>query len=86
MRVVKTVRVIFENGVLRPLEPLQLDENQEVTITISGALDDGGEKWLDRDCLASLQDGDEPEQTARYKAPNPNGERSADSNLRERAF
>jgi predicted DNA-binding antitoxin AbrB/MazE fold protein len=28
-------QAIYENGVLRPLEPLDLEENQQVTITIS---------------------------------------------------
>ena len=30
----KTVRAIYEGGVLRPLEPLRLDERQEVTVMI----------------------------------------------------
>ncbi len=29
------VEAIYENGVLRPLEPLELAENQHVTITLS---------------------------------------------------
>ena len=31
----KTVRAVYENGVLHPLEPLQLGEHQQVTVTIS---------------------------------------------------
>ena len=31
----KTVQAIYEGGVLRPLEPIPLDEHQEVTVTIS---------------------------------------------------
>jgi predicted DNA-binding antitoxin AbrB/MazE fold protein len=35
----KLIEAIYENGVLRPLEPLDLEEHQRVTITIA---DDGG--------------------------------------------
>ena len=31
----KTVQAVFEEGVLRPLEPLTLEERQQVTVTIS---------------------------------------------------
>jgi predicted DNA-binding antitoxin AbrB/MazE fold protein len=31
----KQIEVIYENGVFRPLEPLDLDESQRVTITIA---------------------------------------------------
>jgi predicted DNA-binding antitoxin AbrB/MazE fold protein len=31
----KQIEAIYENGVLRPLEPLSLDEHQRVTITIA---------------------------------------------------
>jgi len=31
----KQIEAIYENGVLRPLEPLSLDEHQRVTITIT---------------------------------------------------
>jgi predicted DNA-binding antitoxin AbrB/MazE fold protein len=37
----KQIEAIYENGVLRPLEPLSLDEHQRVTITIA---EDGGEE------------------------------------------
>jgi hypothetical protein len=30
----KTVQAVYENGALHPLEPLSLEERQEVTITI----------------------------------------------------
>ena len=40
----KQIQAIYENGVLRPLEPLNLDESQCVTVTIA---DDGeGEEDL----------------------------------------
>lgn len=35
----KTVQAVYENGVLHPLEPLQLGERQQVTVTISDGLD-----------------------------------------------
>jgi predicted DNA-binding antitoxin AbrB/MazE fold protein len=31
----KTVQAVYEDGVLRPLEPVLLEERQEVTVTIS---------------------------------------------------
>jgi hypothetical protein len=31
----KTVQAVYEEGVLRPLEPLPLEERQQVTVTIS---------------------------------------------------
>lgn len=31
----KRVEAVYENGVLRPLEPLPLDEHQHVTVTVS---------------------------------------------------
>jgi predicted DNA-binding antitoxin AbrB/MazE fold protein len=31
----KTVQAVYEDGVLRPLEPILLEERQEVTVTIS---------------------------------------------------
>jgi len=35
----KTVQAVYENGVLRPLEPLLLGEQQQVTVTISDRTD-----------------------------------------------
>jgi predicted DNA-binding antitoxin AbrB/MazE fold protein len=34
----KTVQAVYENGALHPLEPLLLGERQQVTVTISDAL------------------------------------------------
>jgi predicted DNA-binding antitoxin AbrB/MazE fold protein len=45
------VKAIYENGVLRPLEPLCLEERQEVTLTIS----EGGESLLDTEFLESCR-------------------------------
>jgi Protein of unknown function DUF104 len=33
----KTVQAVYEQGVLHPLEPLPLEERQQVTVTISDA-------------------------------------------------
>ena len=35
----KTIQAVYENGVLNPLEPLQLGERQQVTVTISDRID-----------------------------------------------
>ena len=35
----KTIQAVYENGVLHPLEPLQLGERQQVTVTISDRID-----------------------------------------------
>ena len=35
----KQVEAVYENGVLRPLEPLPLDEHQRVTVTVSDTED-----------------------------------------------
>jgi predicted DNA-binding antitoxin AbrB/MazE fold protein len=31
----KTIQAVYEGGVLRPLEPIPLEDQQEVTVTIS---------------------------------------------------
>ena len=35
----KTVQAVYEDGVLRPLEPVPFEERQEVTVTISDEAD-----------------------------------------------
>jgi predicted DNA-binding antitoxin AbrB/MazE fold protein len=49
IRMEKTVRAVYEDGVLRPLEPILLEERQEVTVTIS----DQGNIPRDHPLLAS---------------------------------
>jgi predicted DNA-binding antitoxin AbrB/MazE fold protein len=48
----QNLQAIYENGVLRPLEPLGLQEHQQVAIVVSelpiARLE---EEWLDVDCL-----------------------------------
>lgn len=45
------IDAIHENGVLRPLEPLGLAENERVTVAVHRADDDDDPDWLDRDFL-----------------------------------
>jgi predicted DNA-binding antitoxin AbrB/MazE fold protein len=47
----RSLQAIYENGVLRPLEPLPLKEQQQVTVTVS---DDDGD-WLDSSFLRYLE-------------------------------
>lgn len=46
----RTVRAIYENGVLRPLERLDLQDQQQVTVVIAEAPPDS-EPWLDVEFL-----------------------------------
>jgi len=48
----KTVQAVYEDGVLRPLEPVQLEDRQEVTLTIS----DEGNIPHDQPLLASPEE------------------------------
>ena len=45
------LKAVYENGVLRPLEPVSLRERQEVTLTIS----EGAEDLLDAEFLESCR-------------------------------
>jgi predicted DNA-binding antitoxin AbrB/MazE fold protein len=57
----KTLPAIYENGVLRPLEPLDLKESQTVAVTISDSPEDLVDRWLDHDYVAAVDALDEPE-------------------------
>jgi predicted DNA-binding antitoxin AbrB/MazE fold protein len=50
------LKAVYENGVLRPLEPVPLQERQEVTLTIS----EGGEDLLDAEFLETCRAGADP--------------------------
>jgi predicted DNA-binding antitoxin AbrB/MazE fold protein len=52
VRMEKTVQAVYEDGVLRPLEPILLEERQEVTVTIS----DQGNIPRDHPLLASSEE------------------------------
>lgn len=47
----KTLQAVYENGVLRPLEPLPLKEHQLVTVSVS----DPSERWLDQEYMEKLK-------------------------------
>jgi predicted DNA-binding antitoxin AbrB/MazE fold protein len=47
----KQVDAVYENGMLRPLEPLHLAEHQHVTITVSDIPDDALASMIDHDFL-----------------------------------
>lgn len=48
----RSLQAIYEKGVLRPLEPLLLEEQQQVTVTLS---DESGEELLDAGFLSYLE-------------------------------
>jgi len=47
----KTLQAVYENGVLRPLEPLSLKEHQQVVVTVS----DPAEGWLDHEYMEKVR-------------------------------
>ena len=51
----KNLQPVYEKGVLRPLEPLDLRERQLVHVTVSDEAPP--EPWLDAECLAAWRRG-----------------------------
>jgi AF2212-like protein len=50
----KRIEVIYENGVLRPLEPLLLRDQQRVSIVLpDDVTPPAGGDWLDIECMRS---------------------------------
>ncbi len=47
----KTLQAVYENGVLRPLEPLGLKERQQVAVTVSDPID----RWLDHEYMDQVK-------------------------------
>ncbi len=47
----RQVEAVYENGVLRPLAPLRLEEHQRVTVTVS----DPVERWVDQEFLEQVK-------------------------------
>jgi predicted DNA-binding antitoxin AbrB/MazE fold protein len=47
----KRIEVVYENGVLRPLEPLQLRDHQRVSIVLPDDVTSQAEDWLDIECM-----------------------------------
>ena len=44
----QTIHAIYENGLLRPLEPLNIPDQERVSVTVEcGA----GDEWLDHDAM-----------------------------------
>ena len=58
-----TLPAVYENGVLRPLQPLPLKEHEQVTITITDSMSHVPEELLDHEYLASVDALDESEPT-----------------------
>lgn len=52
----KRLKAVYENGVLRPLEPLDLREHQRVTVIVSNTPIQSEEEWLDVECLQLYAD------------------------------
>jgi len=48
----KRIRVVYENGVFRPLEPVDVAEHQQGTVTLIDTAKPGVD-WLDTDYMAS---------------------------------
>jgi predicted DNA-binding antitoxin AbrB/MazE fold protein len=59
----RQVEAVFENGLLRPLEPLTLEEHQQVTVIIEDAPIDSVESWIDHEYQTALEASVEPEPT-----------------------
>jgi predicted DNA-binding antitoxin AbrB/MazE fold protein len=57
----RQVEAVYENGTLRPLEPLTLEEHQRVTVTIEDAPKGSAESWIDHEYHAALEAAVEPE-------------------------
>jgi predicted DNA-binding antitoxin AbrB/MazE fold protein len=52
MAMTQSLRAVFEQGVLRPLEPLSLKEHQQVTVTLS---DPENGDWADMAFLRAIE-------------------------------
>jgi predicted DNA-binding antitoxin AbrB/MazE fold protein len=60
---VKRLSAVYENGILRPLEPLPLKEHQRVSVTVPDVLEDRADAWLDHEYMASVDAIQEVEPT-----------------------
>jgi predicted DNA-binding antitoxin AbrB/MazE fold protein len=59
----KTLPAIYENGLLRPLEPLELKEHQRVRVTADDFSDDPAGALLDHEYHAAIDAMDEEVRT-----------------------
>jgi predicted DNA-binding antitoxin AbrB/MazE fold protein len=57
----RTLSAVYENGVLRPLEPLDLTECQQVSVTVSDSTAHIADVWLDHEYMAYVDALDEAE-------------------------
>ena len=57
----RTVAAVYERGVLRPLEPLDLAEQQRVNVTVTDLPPDPADAWIDHEYLALVDAAHEPE-------------------------
>lgn len=53
----KQIEAIYENGVVRPLEPLALPDLERVKVTIAQA---GDEEWMDIEFMESCAEDSDP--------------------------
>ena len=51
----RQVEAVYENGMLRPLEPLGLDEHQQVTVRIIDSSEDPLRSYLDLEYIESVK-------------------------------
>ena len=67
----KTPSAVYENGLLRPSEPLPLSEHQRVNVTICDESPDAAEPWLDHEYMAMVDALHEPVPTLDRSAADP---------------
>ena len=60
---IRTLTAVYENGVLRPLEPLTLSEHQQVSVTVSELSGDPADAWIDHEYMATVDAIQEAEPT-----------------------
>jgi predicted DNA-binding antitoxin AbrB/MazE fold protein len=51
------IDAMYENGLLRPLEPLNLPDRERVSVTVETG---GGDDWLDHDAVESARKEGDP--------------------------
>ncbi len=56
----QTIEAIYEDGVLRPLEPLNLANHERVSVTVETP---GEEDWMDQDFMEQAQQEADPSVT-----------------------
>ena len=59
----RTLSAVYENGVLRPLEPLDLAERQQVSLTLTDLSVEPANAWIDHEYVTLVDAMHEPEPT-----------------------